>query len=333
MAQTNVADSAASRVIAIVVNTRLADVDSVKDSTVYTYTGSHGGEVGQPGNFTSQIVYKQMGKAIFKNSHPNATVQTFNAKDNVDTIFDEHWDYFKTQYFKGSRKIIGYDALGNDTAEIAQQWDSTSKGYQWQNTYRSVFTSGNNHHQQTENTYYWNPATQYWIPGLVITNSYDTNKNLTSSLFYSDAGGRFDTSDNLQYLYEYNNNNMIVKETDLKYNLTNKVFDSIERTTHSYNSKNKEVVKVVEEWSPGYNKWINGVRYAYFYNANNNIATIKTASVDTSDHSNDKVETFTYNAFNQPTTDIEKQYDKRHVLIADIEKKYTYENYMAYRKR
>jgi hypothetical protein len=95
--------------------------------------------------------------------------------------------------------------------------------------------------------------------------------------------------------YEYNSNNLLVKETGQVLNPLTMILTNSNQTTYTYNADLTENQSIQQDWDSTSSSWVNSTRSTSSYNASKKVTSILYEDYQTPAWVNDSKTTFTYN--------------------------------------
>jgi hypothetical protein len=113
-----------------------------------------------------------------------------------------------------------------------------------------------------------NTTTKVWVSYILVTKTYNANKNLISSVSqgYDITTSAWKNTISHTYTYDANNNNL----TDwLKTWSAGGAWDNTELDTYTYDSDNNIVSEVYQDWSVTGSNWLNSDSAHYYYTKKN----------------------------------------------------------------
>lgn len=189
-------------------------------------------------------------------------IASFPAFSQSTCIKDSAY-YFTEDNQLMNRILWTYDNEGR----ILNETHASYNGSDWTNFKERSITYASNGKIATYEFKDWDVNYEVMMPYSLTTNTYNSNGELTlkdSTHFGSNGYGPF-------YKMErtYNSNNLLEIETIWNHDNSNIVWNGVSKTTHTYDSENRLVLKLNQIYDNG--QWVNEKKWEYTYHSTTNI--------------------------------------------------------------
>lgn len=244
----------------------------ISDSGKYMYSNARGssfdfeymeyedyGVDGDYNNINADTCYKYRDVGSGFNVNEKYT-STYNSA-NLCTEFIEQSG---TQLSNLYRELGTYDANGNFTVELYQDWNSSTS--KWDDSYVSYYGYNTNNNIISDSSY----DHDLGQPDVKGTYTYDVNGNLISSTYYEWNGSSWVGSYASQYQYDGNNRPVLA----IYQSFNNGGWNDISKDSTTYTGGNTiYTTKSQIIWDYNTSKWVNYSMESRTFNANNTPAT------------------------------------------------------------
>lgn len=198
-------------------------------------------------------------------------IYSYNALGNYSSVINQEWDYQNAAWINAEKSSFSYDNAGNILSNVWQEWDT--RFGDWVSIRREVYTMDDAGNVLTNLQQDWDKGISDWINRRKSSYSYDVAGNmLTWQEQYWDAGINNWINFHL-YSYTYDvARNMLSLE---RKSWDSKVVDWVKMSLfiYSYDVSGNMLVELYQIWESKIREWVNHQKYILSYDiAGNNYA-------------------------------------------------------------
>ena len=263
------------------------------DSSAYAYSGTvRGGDLKHPMLYDNGTTWVYVNDSAYENS--TATLQTFDANNNVLTATNEYWS--GTSWVLNTKMIYTYNSSNQVLTAIMQTWDGTS----WVSASEDVYSYNTGGKLQSDEYEVWGLAGYTGVSTKVysydLTNTWlinETDQNIAGSPMYTRQ---------IAYTYDSTAHRLLTTTTS-NWNGAAWVNDSL--TTNTYDTAGHLITTLRQTYNTVLSRWDN-TNFSLFSSFVGNMPQTEIDQVWNSTGSgswdNASKHTNTYNSFNQLTS-------------------------------
>lgn len=295
----------------------------VSDSAHYWYSGDNGGAANKQIMADSSIHFTV---GFSGNLEQNQfKVFSYNSNKQLLTADISSWSSINNRWVKHSKEQYTYDSQNKLITQLITSWNVPQNKYD--SSEKTEYTYDSNGNLLSQTLLIWDKTKSVWEHNTRMTYTYMPNNNRATYLEEKWDNGSWLSVRNETYGYDANNNN-----DSIDYKTWNTVTNSWDNNAlffGMYNANNdiiefgyKSWNKMTSQYDPAY-KYING----YDANHNNIYDTLYFWNYNTKQYYVYERNFYTYNSFNQLTSDYNERYDTTSKTWGLVDVSSHYNNY------
>lgn len=261
-------------------------VDTLEDTSHYTYTGENGGTLDDRFMaFDQGTTYNS--QYLLATERQSQTV-TKGFVDDQTTVAWNGSGWVNSQYVSNS-----YDANGNYRSYYNQVWGGSS----WVNDEKFVYNYSSTNVFLDATEYVWNGTS--WGEDYKYVYTYDNNGRLSFVTVYEWIAATHSWSNYYLDNFTYDNAGNVLTETLQGW--SSGVWVNIDKFVNTYHPNNTLDHEYYYTWNSGTNSWVNGWQEVYGYDLSNNLTSEIHSTWNGSAYIDETQRTASYNTLNQVT--------------------------------
>jgi hypothetical protein len=218
----------------------------------------------------SNVVISRQGQAwnTATSEWVDFTYTHYNDQLMTDEYFYRTFDRIHNKFISGSRNLYFYDAAGNYTERVIQDWDTLTGD--WVNSSRETYEYSATQKMTLYLTFVWNAATSTWDNNYKYDYTYDANDFSTGYLSYVWETTITDWRNNIHATYSNNPNGDPITRLFEFWIVGPDAWQNYQYDEIQYNANNKTTEFITQYWNSITSGWDNYRSVTYTYHPNQN---------------------------------------------------------------